>query len=410
MRILMLLYNTTGKGTYWRALYLARSLAKKGHMVTVLSTARRNRLRFNTQPDSQPGVTLVESPDLLWGPLRSGWDPYNVLARLNWSRSRQFDLIHAFESRPTAILPALYWQRHHQTKLVLDWCDWFGRGGSVEERPSRLTRTMLRPVETFFEERFRTSADGTTVINTFLYHRAISLGVKPETIFCLPNGSNVVELHPIPQAEARRALNWPEDIPVIGYIGAIFQQDAVLMAQAFNKVRQAEPRAQLLLAGYCNIAVEKLVQEPRAVWRTGHIPYGKINHYLAACDLCWLPLKDSGANRGRFPLKINDYMAVGKPVVATDIGDAATLIRRGAFGLLSPDEPDKLAQQVVKLLRDPAQRELMGYRARCLAENEFTWDQMGNRLDQFYQQVMNGNYQGKWPLNKGCISYVEVKE
>ncbi len=388
----MLLFGTVGKGTYWRALQLARSLARRGHTLTVLATSRDRRLRFDTRPDIQAGVTLVETPDILWGPLRSGWDPWNVVARIGWTRGRQFNLVHAFESRPTSIFPALYWQRRRSTRLVLDWCDWFGRGGSVEERPNPLVRAVLRPVETFFEDRFRTWADGTTVINSLLCRRAIELGVAPKTILYLPNGSNVDELHPIPQAEARRVLGWPEGVPVIGYIGAIFERDAVLMAQAFDQIRQAKPKAQLLLVGYCNVAVEKLVAAPEAIRRTGHISYDEINCYLSACDVCWLPLRDSGANRGRYPLKINDYMAVGRPVVATAVGDVADLVRRGEFGLLASDQPDDLAHQVLTLLRDPPRRAVMGRRARRLAEAEFTWDQIGGKLERFYQQVLEGRW------------------
>lgn len=388
MRVLMIVFNTVGKGTYWRALYLARGLAKGGHTVTVMATSPHDRFHLTTRADSQPGVTLVETPDLLWGPLRSGWDPWNVVVRIGWAKEREFDLVHAFESRPTAILPALHWQRHRAVPLVLDWCDWFGRGGSVEERPNPLLRTILRPVETFFEERFRAQADGTTVINSTLRRRAIELGAGPDTIFHLPNGSNVEEMRPMPQAEARRALGLSQDTLLIGYIGAIFQRDAQLMVRAFDRIQEVDPRAQLLLAGYCNVPVEKLVKNPESVRRTGRLHYHEINQYLAACDVCWLPLRDSGANRGRYPLKINDYMAVGKPVVATDVGDVGQLIRRGKFGLLAPDRPEELAHQVLRLLHDPTQREIMGRRARQLAESEFDWDQIAGRLAHYYRQIL----------------------
>lgn len=383
----MLLFNTAGKGTYWRALYLARALARRGHTLTVLATSRRNRLRFDARSDVQDGVTLVETPDLLSGPLRSGWDPWNALSRIGWARGKQFDLVHAYECRPVVIFPALYWQRLRNARLVIDWCDWFGRGGSVEERPSWLMRTALRPVETFFEEHFRTWANGTTVINSLLRRRAVALGVPPETILDMPNGCNVEELRPMPRHEARRALGWPEDALIIGYIGAIFQRDAVLMAQAFDRIHQAEPKAQLLLAGYCNVDVQDMVAASQAVRRTGRIRYDEINQYLGACDVCWIPMRDTEANRGRYPLKINDYMAVGRPVVVTEVGDIPDLVRRGEFGLLSADQPDDLASQVLALLHDPARRETMGQRARQLAEDEFTWDRIGGRVEEFYASL-----------------------
>jgi glycosyltransferase involved in cell wall biosynthesis len=386
----MICFGLTGKGTYWRALELARGLARRGHTLTVMSTSRRHMFRSTTQSDGLTSVTLVETPDLMRGPLRSGWDPYNVLTRVAWQRQQHFDLVHAFESRPTAIYPALAW-RQRGAKLVMDWCDWFGRGGSVEERPDPVIRTILRPVETYFEEHFRARATGTTVINSVLRQRAIDLGVPAHAILHLPNGSDVDRLKPVPRDEARRHLGWPLDVPIIGYIGAIFWRDARLMAKAFDLVKQREPRARLLLTGYFDIEIEKLVTAPEAVMRSGLIDYDQISIYLSACDVCWLPLHNSGANQGRFPLKLNDYMAVGKAVVATAVGDIPDLIRRGQFGVVCRDEPEELADCVLALLTDHARRETMGQRGRELAEREFRWDQIADRLAHFYQLVMYGS-------------------
>jgi glycosyltransferase involved in cell wall biosynthesis len=331
LRILMLLYNRVGTGTYWRALHFAFSLAERGHNVTLLATSNDLRLRFRVRREN--GIQIIESPDLLWGSLRSGWDPWGTLSRICWLAKQEYDLVHAFEARPVAIFPALYLQRRRGVKLVLDWCDWFGRGGSVEERPNPLVRAILRPVETFFEDTFRSKADGTTVINTVLRQKAIELGVSPQTILLLRNGSEVETLRPHPLAQARKWAGLPAQAPIIGYIGAIFHRDAELMARAFDLIHAADPRVRLLLVGYCNVAMEQLVDAPEAVHRTGHVRYDEIAHYLSACDVCWLPLSDSGANRGRWPLKLNDYIAVGRPVVATAVGDMTAFLEQHPIGL-----------------------------------------------------------------------------
>ncbi len=389
MRILMVMYNLLGKGTYWRALYLARGLAKQGHEVVIMCTPHERQWRFVTREDTQPGVTILLSPNYLGGLFSSGWDPGTIIARLFWSlRQKDFDLVHGFESRPTVIFPGLYWQRLRGAKLLLDWCDWFGKGGSVEERPSPFVRAVLRPFETFFEDYFRRYADGVTEFSSFLHNRAVELGVPPDRVIHISNGSNVDELYPIPQDEARAAVGLPPDVPIVGYIGAIFERDALLMAEAFNRIRQSKPQARLLLIGYVNVNVEQWMDEPDAVWRTGRIPYAQINQYLGACDVCWMPLGDSGANRGRIQLKLSDYMAAGKPVVATDVGDGAGWIRRWKFGLLAPDDPDALARQVTTLLDDPELRATMGRRGREIGEAKFRWDDIAIKLMGFYQQVL----------------------
>ncbi|MGQ9491463.1 MAG: glycosyltransferase family 4 protein [Anaerolineae bacterium] len=384
----MILFGIVGKGTYWRALSLARGLARRGHQVTVLATSQTRRLRFDVRPDPQVGVTLVESPDVLWGPLRSGWDLWNVISRIIWSHKQQFDLVHAFESRPVSIVPALYWQRYRHTKLILDWCDWFGRGGSVEERTNPLVRVVLRPVETFFEEHFRSQADGTTVINTTLRQKAIDLGVPPQKILLLPNGSDVERLRPHPRTEARRAIRLPTSELVIGYVGAAFRKDAELMARAFDLIHVAEPRARLLLIGYFNQPIEQLVSSPEAIYKSGRLRYDELGLYLAACDVCWLPLCNSGANRGRWPLKLSDYMAVGRPVVATAVGDLPMFFQQYSIGLLARDDPRDLADKVLALFGDPRRREAMGREARYLAETVFTWDRLSGELEYFYYKTV----------------------
>ena len=161
------------------------------------------------------------------------------------------------------------------------------------------------------------------------------------------------------------------------------------MADAFNVFHRHMPNARLLIAGYCNIPIERLVSAPDAIIRTSRLTYEQISLYLSATDVCWLPLKDSGANRGRFPLKLNDYMAVGKAVVATAVGDVAALVRRGNFGLVCRDEPNALAASVMELLRDPQRCEELGRRGRQLAETEFRWDQIADRLGEFYDRVVH---------------------
>lgn len=389
MNILLLLFNTVGKGTYWRALYFARELSRLGHNVTLVATSRRERWHISIQKDRASTVTLVETPDLLWGPGRSGWDLWNTLRRIVWANGRSFDIVHGFECRPTVLYPALYLQKRGTT-LLFDWCDWFGKGGSVEERESPIMRSILRPIETYFEENFRTRAHATTVINTVLRERAIALGVPPKTIRLLPNGCNTDEITPMPLSDARRKLGWNQNTPVIGYIGAIFKRDALLMAHAFDEVQSVLPQARLLVVGYCNVEIRQLVKNPEAVWQTGPVPYEQISVYLASANLWWLPLTNSGANRGRSPLKINDYMAAGKAVVATDVGDIGSFVCNSGFGLCTSDTPSALAQNAITLLRDPIRCEEMGQIGRQIAETRLSWQTLTSSLDNLYRQYFHG--------------------
>lgn len=387
MHIAMLVFNQPGKGTYWRAYYLARALCQRGMRVTIISTAPAERWRFRTRFEQGGRLALVEAPDMLPGSLRSGWDVWASIARTVWMHMGQFDLIHAFECRPSVIAPALHHRFWRRIPLVIDWCDWFGRGGSVEERPDGIQKTLLRPAETFFEQRFRTWADATTVISPFLGQKAQALGVPAEQITLVPNGCDTDgwELAK-PQAE-RTTLGLPAEAPLVGYVGAIFRRDADLMAQAFDAICQRRPDARLLVLGYCNVAIEQLVQHPEAVIRTGGLDEPTLRRYLRACTLGWVPLCDSGANRGRWPLKISTYMAAGIPFLTTNIGDLGAFAQRYPTGLAVAPTPQALADAALGLIDSPTQAAAMGQLGRSLAEGDLSWASVANIVYDVYNKL-----------------------
>lgn len=385
VQLLYLLFNRTGKGTYWRGLYFAKELAKYNYDVTLVAVSPNHKNGVREQ--KLGNITLVEMPDLFPS---SGYDLWDTLNRTVWLRKRQFDIVHAFETRPVNIIPALFTQKGNSPLLFTDWCDWFGRGGSVEQRKNPILRNLLRPVETYFEENFRAKADGTTVINHVLEQKAVALGIPAGKILHLPNGANVTEIKPQDKTTARNRLGLPNNAPILAYTGAIFLEDAQLMADAFKKVYLAHPQAKLLIIGYNNIEIEQLIPEAtQNIIRTGPVSFNDLTDYIAAADIGWLPLKNNGANQGRFPMKLFDFMAAGRPVVATDVADIGSLVRDKHVGLVSSDNPDAFTQATLRLIEDKDMQFEMGQNGRFVAENEFAWPVVTSQLEAFYQKILN---------------------
>lgn len=389
--ILMLNLNRQGKGTYWRALGFARELVVLGHEVTLLAIGSPPRRRSFRQ-QWQDGVRIVTSPDLH---PNSGYDPWDTLLRVRWLRDERFDLVHAFENRPVVIGPALYLQRRDRVPLIVDWCDWFGAGGSVERRPNPLLRTLLRPVETFFEEHFRPGAQGHTVINSVLREKALALGIPEERILNLPNGASVSQIQPQEKETARARLGLSPTAKIVVYTGAIFVDDARLMAEAFAHLHAAVPETRLLLVGYNNVEVEAWIGPEREhVIRTGPVPFSQLVAYVAAADAGWLPLRDTGANRGRFPMKLHDFIAAGRPVIATDVGDLGRVVRTQGLGVATPPDAASLARAAQELLEDEARLRQIGDHARRVAEEKYAWPILTRKLDAFYRQFLDQSQEG----------------
>ena len=147
MRLLMLNHNVAwSSGTFFRVWHFARQMAQRGHDVTVLSIAPRARWKFHEE--IRDCVRMVETPDWLPGRGRTGWDVWDTWQRRIFVRQEQWDVVHAFDSRPAVILPALAAQSRGAV-LVLDWADWWGRGGTIEERTTGpLVKYAIGPLET----------------------------------------------------------------------------------------------------------------------------------------------------------------------------------------------------------------------------------------------------------------------
>ena len=158
MRLLYLTHNVTwkGGGVFFTAYHQGRHLVQRGHEVVLLSISPDHRRGFHEHVSN--GVRIIETPDLLSGRGRSGWDPSDVLRRIGFLRGQDFDLIHGFESRPVVAIPGLYLRQARRIPLVLTWADWFGRGGKGTERGRGLSLVM-GPLENWCEEYFYPRAD-----------------------------------------------------------------------------------------------------------------------------------------------------------------------------------------------------------------------------------------------------------
>lgn len=382
LKILMISLNIEGRGTYQRANHLAKSLSDFGHDLTLFASDLSSK-KFQEKSDGN--ISVVTFPSLVHGSLQSGWDVYETIKRIQWLRGKKFDIVHAFEARPNVIYPALY-AKKRGAALFTDWADWFGKGGSVEERPNRILKTLLRPVETYYEEHFRKLARGNTVICSTLYKKAKKLGIDKDNILLLRNGLNNSALNPIDKEIARNSLNLPRDNFFIGYVGSSFPRDVKLMQESFACVKVKIPQTKLLHIGRSNYSVES----DASVINTGNVDAQRLNQYLNACDLFWLPLTDSNANRGRFPIKLSDYLSVGRPIIATAVGDIKEFIEENKIGLTADDNPQAIAEAVVMLYENRAMAETHSQNALRMANTyAYSWQKSAKDLESFYVRLIS---------------------
>lgn len=384
MRALFLNHNVVWRGTFQRASCLARELVRAGHEVTVVTTS--SALRGSGHEWEWEGVRIIEAPDLLSGAARTGWDPWNVTWRTRRLATDDFDLIHAFDCRPVAILPALSLRRRTGAPLFIDWADWWGRGGTIQERSGWAVRTMFGPIETWFEESFRTDATANTTINDALRDRCIALGAPAERVMSLPNGCGPPFDAAALRNEARASFTVGG--PLVLHLGVMQKADAEFLFAAYRRVRTEIPGARLALVGPYVGGVPPDLRDN--ITRTGFVDADLLRYWLAASDVGVIPLRDTIASRGRWPGKISDYLEGGLPIVMPRVGTAAELIESAGAGTTSEPSPEALAARIIDVLRDDEARSRMAARGRELASGALSWTSIAQQLVGFYDQWSSG--------------------
>jgi glycosyltransferase involved in cell wall biosynthesis len=380
VRVLYLNHNVAGTGTYQRAVNLAGEVAARGHEVTLVTTSPTQRLRGTER--TVDGVRIMETPDLLIGGARNGWDPWNTGWRLHRLRNEAFDLIHAFDCRPVVIGPALAQRRRTGAVLFIDWADWWGRGGTIDERSGWLLRTFFGPIETWFEEAFRGDAVANTTISGQLRERCIGLGIEPQRVCALPNGCRA-PAPPRDSAAARRRRGVGGN-PLIVHLGVASSADTELLFSAFRQVRAVRPDVQLALLGRFRGAVPADLRG--AVRVTGYLSEDALADWLAAADVAVVPLRDTLSNRARWPGKVNEYLSAGVPVVLPAVGEAAARVAEAGAGLGCAATASGVAEALMNVLENPDARAAMAAAARILAGDALSWRRIGDELLDFYER------------------------
>jgi len=96
------------------------------------------------------------------------------------------------------------------------------------------------------------------------------------------------------------------------------------------------------------------------------------------------------------PLSLIEFMAVGKPVVATAVGGVPALVEDGREGLLVPPrDPASVAVAVAALLGDPPRLALLGEQACERHRREFSFELMVRRLEDLYESLYWSSERGR---------------
>ncbi len=361
-------------GAETAAAQLAEFLAARGRQVTVVTKRTEPGV-----PDDEVrnGVRVVRvSPR---GP-RTAWGKWLALPAITFAlvrRRHPADVVVCVDFRGVglgALLARALTGRpvilHAQTDGVLSFAA--VRRTLTRAGLGRWAGTFVRPLQLLYNR-----ADAYPCISRDIAAETLAAGVRPERIHYSPNPVNTREFTPAlsqQRAELRARLGIAADTRVAIVVGRLSREKGQLDALRAWKLAGVE-RALLLLVGPdmpddpwdTGPAAREFVRREHLesnVMFTGGVAQSKIPDYLRMADLSIQP-----SHFEAFGTAAIEAMAVGLPVIASDVGGLKDFVEPGVNGIrVPPRDPEALAVEIARLLRDDALRARLSEGARLTAE------------------------------------------
>jgi glycosyltransferase involved in cell wall biosynthesis len=394
VRILQLIDSFDQGGTERQALELTRLLHHSGkHEVLLASLKADGVLR-----ESIAGLKLGEVPVY---PLESFYD-LNAMKQLRLFvrhlRALRVDLLHTHD---------FYTNIFGMTAGML-------AGVKVRVASRRETNGMRTGPQRRVQSLTYSFAHQVIANSESVKQKLIDEGMKAERITVVYNGLNlerVVAPKRISREETLRALGVTNSSKRLVTIVANMRHDVKdypMFLRAARRVNAELPDVSFLLAGEGELqeSLKQLARELGIEASTFFLGRSEnVAELLSVSDVCVLSSRAEG-----FSNSILEYMAAGRPVVATDVGGAKEAIVEGETGYTVSSGDDALmAEKIISLLGDPAKARLMGEQGRRVVEEKFSSEALLRNTEALYERLLSmGQPAGASPPSRPRAYGVEL--
>jgi glycosyltransferase involved in cell wall biosynthesis len=236
------------------------------------------------------------------------------------------------------------------------------------------------------------SANLITVVSEPLKRNLISMGLPAERILVNPNAVDTDKFKSASPQECsglKAALGIAAGQMVVGFSSTFGEWHGIPeLTDAIREINRdrfwrnklfflllgngkLQPMAQQKLAGFANVSF------------AGTIEYRRIQDYLSICDILLSPHGQpaDGAEFFGSPTKLFEYMAMGKGIVASDLGQIGKILEDGKTAVLvRPGDPKDLQRGILDLAKNPQKAARLGHTARKVALSKHTWSHHADRL------------------------------
>ncbi|MBI4528299.1 MAG: glycosyltransferase, exosortase A system-associated [Deltaproteobacteria bacterium] len=351
--------------------------------------------------DSQDGEIIAGIPYFRTGSLSRRGLPFaselSLMARLarrihQIAVMEKADLLHAHSPILNG-LPALWVGRKLGLPVVYEirafWEDAAADHRTYAEDSRKYK--LVRHIETWLCRR----VDEIVVICRGLEDDLIQRGIPPEKISVVYNGINTHKFQ-ISLADREHRDRWGlSGKKVIGFIGSFYRYEGLdLLVDAFAQLASSRPDVSLLLVGGGEMENELKAQVNRLgldgkVVMPGEVPHERVPGIYSTIDILAYPRYSKRLTELVTPLKPLEAMAMGKALVASDVGGHRELIRHGETGLLFPaGDVSSLVSALQHLLNASGLRKQMERQGTVWSRTEHSWKKTTAMYSEIYSRAI----------------------
>ncbi len=191
------------------------------------------------------------------------------------------------------------------------------------------------------------------------------------------------------QVAARQQIGWPQEAFIVGYVGRLHTVGMDKGVGTLVEALVAIEGAHLALVGGPDDMADALRKRwlelgapPERFLYAGHVLPADVPRYLSAFDVCTLPLPATRHfAQHASPMKLFEYMAAGRAIVASDLPGWSDVVADGNTALLLlPDDIAAWSAAMERLRREPDLRDRLGENARERALTLYTWDARAEKI------------------------------
>jgi glycosyltransferase involved in cell wall biosynthesis len=236
---------------------------------------------------------------------------------------------------------------------------------------------------------FRLADQVVVVTDSLKNYMVEQYNVSEERVRVFSNGVNVEKFTPKNKTECKHTLGLRDNKKYIGFVGNLAPWQGVdHLLKAFGLLLHETADCHLLIVGdgaerfKLEVMAERLNINDYVTF-TGFVPYTTVVEYINACEFCVAPLQLQQRNQltGVSPLKVFEYLACAKPVVASNLPDMRFISDHNVGLLCDPANDRSLANHLATLLQlSASELHEMGMRARSLAVNNYSWDVIVDKI------------------------------